>query len=198
LTNRVRQTLIGLVALCALMQPAAAHGSYNDVIRDCAQDGTLDGRYSNGELQQAGDRLPSDLDEYSDCREVIAGAVGRGSGKGRNGGGSAGGGGGGAPSPAKHTARNHDRAHLESVTKDKKKPRVGIAGKTVEPGSGGLYDLPSSENGMPLPLLLALIALGLLAAGGAFYALRRRLPAVANLRLSRISLRRVPLPRFRR
>ena len=41
------------------------------VIRDCSEDGVLDGNYSHAELDGALDQLPSDLDEYTDCRSVI-------------------------------------------------------------------------------------------------------------------------------
>jgi hypothetical protein len=47
--TRVIQTLIVLVALCALAVPAA-QASYKDVIKDCAQDGKLDKKYSDAEL----------------------------------------------------------------------------------------------------------------------------------------------------
>lgn len=54
-----------------------------DVIRDCSEDGTLEKRYSNRELSGALGNLPSDLDEYTDCRGVIrraqlAGVLGKG------------------------------------------------------------------------------------------------------------------------
>jgi hypothetical protein len=90
---------------------------------------------------------------------------------------------------------------LNTLTKHHRKPRLNIAGKTVEPGSSGLFDLSSASNGLPLPLLLALIAVGVLSAFGGLYALRRRVPALARLPLPpapRIDLSRVPFPRFRR
>jgi hypothetical protein len=45
-------------------------------IRDCAADGDLDQRYSNSELRDALNRLPSDLAEYSNCGEVLHAAIG--------------------------------------------------------------------------------------------------------------------------
>jgi hypothetical protein len=45
-------------------------------IRDCAADGDLDQRYTNSDLRDALNRLPSDLAEYSNCGEVLHGAIG--------------------------------------------------------------------------------------------------------------------------
>ena len=195
MTNRGRNTLICAPALGLLLAPAPAWASYQNVIRDCAEDGQLDGRYSQAELKKAEDRLPSDLDEYSDCREVIAAASSGGRGRGSAGGT---GGGGGAVSPEEATARHHDQAALGSLARRHKKPRVEVGGSSVEPGKNGLFNTASGANGMPLSLLLALIAIGLLAMGGGTYALRRRIPALSNVSLPRPSLSRVPLPRLRR
>jgi hypothetical protein len=198
-----------LVLLVALAVPAAAFGSSDAVIRDCAADGDLDHHYSNSDLDQAEKNLPSDLDEYSDCREVIAGAKTSGSSGGSGGGGGgtghSGSGGAGASSAgaAEIAARQKDKAQLDQLTKSGDKPRLDIGGRTVEPGTNGLFDLSSASNGLPLPLLLALIAVGVLTAGGALYALRRRVPALARIPLPRIplprfDLSRVPFPRSRR
>jgi hypothetical protein len=198
-----------LVLLVTLAIPAVAHASADAVIRDCADDGDLDHHYSNSDLQKAEKSLPSDLDEYSDCRSVIAGAITSGSGKGGShkgsGGGGSGGGAAGATSAraAENVARQNDKADLSALTTGRHKPRLDIGGKTVEPGSDGLFNLAGSSNGLPLPLLLALIAVGILTAAGALYALRRRVPALARIPLPRlpvprIDLSRVPFPRSRR
>ena len=198
----MRRVAYILVLLVALAAPAMAYASPDAVIRDCADDGDLDQHYSNSDLDKAEQNLPSDLDEYSDCRSVIAGAKTSGSDKG--GGRGSGSGGGGPTAHAADTARRAgDQAELEALTKNGRKPRLEIGGRTVEPGSNGLFDLASSSNGMPLPLLLALIAVGLLTAGGALYALRRRIPALARIPLprlpvGRIDLSRVPFARSRR
>ena len=207
-----------LVLLVALGVPALAYASPDAVIRDCAEDGDLDGHYSNSDLDQAENNLPSDLDEYSDCRSVIAGAKTRGSDKGggrssgssssSSGGGGGGGGGDDGSSSARArateaSARRGDQSALDALTKGGHKPRLDVGGGTVEPGSNGLFDVASASNGMPLPLLLALIAVGLLTAAGGLYALRRRVPALARIPLPRlpvprIDLSRVPFPRSRR
>jgi hypothetical protein len=192
-----------LVLLVALAVPALAYASPEAVIRDCADNGRLDHHYSNSDLQKAEKNLPSDLDEYSDCRSVIAGAITGGSDKG--GGRSGGRSGGSSPSAkaADNAARARDRAAHDALTKSGRKPRLKIGGKTIEPGDNGLFNLASASNGLPLPLLLALIAVALLTAGGGLYVLRRRVPGLARvplprLPLPRIHLSRVPFARWRR
>jgi hypothetical protein len=201
--TRVAYRLVLAAALCALVLPAAAHASPSAVIRDCAEDGDLDRKYSNEDLRKAENNLPADLDEYSDCREVIAGAVTGGSDKGR--GRDDGGAGGDQAATAtasrkEQRARAEDQAKLDKLTGDRdRKPRVDIGGRSVQPGDNGLFDVASATNGLPLPLLLALIAALLLAAGGGLVALRRRIPALGRLPLvSKISLPRGPTPRLRR
>jgi hypothetical protein len=201
--SRVSYRSILAVALIALCVPAAAQASGFDVIRDCARDGRLDGNYSNGELKEARDNLPSDLDEYSDCREVINGAITSGSdrGGGRDGGGSgSGAGGSGGSGPGGEGGRARDAAALDALTDRRGKPALNVAGKSVKPGDNGLFDLASATNGLPLPLLLALIALLLGAAAGGAVALSRRYPGLAERipLLSKISLPRVPIPGLRR
>ena len=53
------------------------------------------------------------------------------------------------------------------VGSDRQPPRWTWPDQTVQPGDDGLYDLASASNDLPVPLLLALIALGLLAVTGA-------------------------------
>lgn len=193
----MRYPLALLVALVALALPATSHASPAAVVRDCADDGTLQGAYSNGDLRRAQSLLPTDLDEYSDCREVIGAAITAGPPKT-----GAGGGTGHAHARAARSAASaphakaRDRVALESIAGGGEKPKLKIGDKVVEPGDNGLFDLASAANALPMPLLLALIALGVLALAGAAYGLRRRVPALSGL--SRISLPRVPLPRLRR
>jgi hypothetical protein len=67
---RTITTLVAVLAAFAVAVPAAL-GSPMSVIRDCSEDGALNGKYSPSELDGALDQLPSDLDEYTDCRAVI-------------------------------------------------------------------------------------------------------------------------------
>jgi hypothetical protein len=181
--TRVVPKLLLVLALAALVAPAAASAtSPIKIIRDCNDDGKLDGHYSNEDLKRAADKIPSDLDEYSNCREVINGAITGGSDKG----GGRGSEGGDPNSPPEQAARANDAKTLDKIEKGGSgapKPSIDVGGETVKPsGSTGLYDnVATSANGMPTSLLIALIAIALLAAGGAAYALRDRLPALTKL-----------------
>jgi hypothetical protein len=193
---RAVRNLLLLALLAVLALPAAAMAG-PDPIRDCAVDGDLDHQYSNSELRKALGNIPGDLDEYSNCREAISGAITGGSDKGGN---RPTAGADGTPvSPAEAAARAEDSADLEAVTGDPEEhpPSVEVGGEQIEPGSNGLFDLASASNDLPAPLLLVLVALTLLALTGGAVALRERVPLLGRIPLlSKIP--RVSLPRFRR
>jgi hypothetical protein len=67
---RTTTTLVAVLAALTVAVPAALSSPIS-VIRDCSEDGVLNGKYSQSELDGALDQLPSDLDEYTDCRSVI-------------------------------------------------------------------------------------------------------------------------------
>jgi hypothetical protein len=193
---------MSVLALMAL--PAAAQA---DPVTDCVRDDVLNKNYSNSELRKTLDELPTDADEYGNCREVIQNAITNPSDKGGNRpGGGTGAAGSSDPSlpPDEQGARAQDDADLNAITggsaKDRPAPSVDIGGEKVEPGENGLFDLASASNDLPLPLLVALIALGVLALTGALLALRKHVPVLARVPLlSKIPTPRVPfLGRFRR
>jgi hypothetical protein len=196
--TRVVRKLLPLTVLAVLAAPAAAHA---DPVSDCAQDGKLDHQYSNGQLKKALDNIPSDLAEYSDCQQVISSAI-HSSGKGE-GHAQAHDAGAGKPVSAKEqAARNKDSQELAGITGDSgdpPTPDLQVGGQDVKPGSNGLFDLASASNDLPVPLLVALIAIALLAVAGGVMALRSRVPALARLPLlSKIPTPRAPFGRFRR
>jgi hypothetical protein len=189
--------LLGALALVVL--PGAAQAS---ALTDCVRDNDLDQHYSNSELQKALDNLPTDSDEYGNCREILAGAITSGSDKG-GGRPSDTGPNGGALSPKEQAQRSKDNAALAAIagdsTGDPHAPSVDVGGQTVEPGSNGLFDLASASNDLPTPLLLALIALAVLALTGVLVALRGRIPLLARVPLlSKIPAPRAPFPRSSR
>ncbi len=178
-----------LAALALLALPAPAFASADAVISDCARDGRLDRNYSNAELRRARDNLPADLDEYSDCRDVIASAI-----KGA----SAGGGGLGSPGvggtdPAgEAAAAAQDQADL-AAAQDGSAPTVDVGGTSLRPDSSGFFNLGDAANKVPLPLLMALLLLGGLALASGVGSLRERVPALARIPLlSKIPSLRVP------
>ena len=197
--TRVVLHLLLRAAVAVLVAPAAAHATPRQVIRDCGNDGTLNRKYSNSDLRKARDNLPTDLAEYSDCRDVISAAITGGSDKG-GGRGSPGQGVGGAgvADPGEQGARATDAAELQALTseaasgsKDAEPPRVEVGDEPVEPGSNGLFDLASASNELPVPLLIALICVGLLALAGGAVVLRERVPALGRIPV----LNKIPTPR---
>ena len=182
--------LLAAALACALALPAPALAADSeDVIRDCYEDGKLDDSYTQEELREAEDDLPSDVDEYSDCRSVIASARARG-GKGKRGGsGGVPGGGfrgggtaGGDPNLSTDSGAiagsQEDLDQLAELTgrsgDDGAQPRVPISGQPITPAAGAA-SVGESSNDIPAPLLAALIAVGALGAlGGGFAAWRRR------------------------
>jgi hypothetical protein len=172
---------IALVLLLAA--PALAHASGAQVVRDCTDDGRLSKHYSQRDYADALANLPTDVDEYSDCRSVIRraqlGAVGSGgSGSGSSGAGAGvpggGGGGGGVDGGAGAapvtdplaTASEQERAAYQKAVVAGAAP-VKLDGRPVTPGSLGgshvddVFDLPT-----PLLIVLALLAAGALGATG--------------------------------
>ena len=93
-----------VLALMLVAAPAALADTRDDIIRDCNDDGRLDGDYTPSQIRDARKHIPADVDQYSDCRDVltralggtgksnVGGATGGGSGGGTSGGGSSGGG----------------------------------------------------------------------------------------------------------
>jgi hypothetical protein len=187
--KRLTAYLLTIGALALLALPANAFASADQVIRDCARDGKLDHDYSNSELRKARNNLPSDLDEYSDCRDVIASAIKGGSDRGLG----AGSPGVGATDPAgEAAAQAKDQNELAAIATGKgEKPSVNVGGTKLEPDSSGYFNVGGAANEVPLPLLLALILLSLFALASALGAVRDRVPALASVPL----LSKIPTPR---
>jgi len=186
--------LLGALFACAL--PASALASGQQAARDCILDGDLDRHYTNAELREALDQLPSDASEYSDCPDVLRAAIKGGSDKG----GGRGSPGVGNTNPvAEAAAQEQDQEDLAALTSgDSPPPSVRIGDKRVEPGPNGIFDLATAANELPLPLLLALIAVALLALAGGISSLAERFPVLRRTGfLSKLPVPRVPHPRRR-
>jgi phage shock protein PspC (stress-responsive transcriptional regulator) len=176
------RTSLVLIAVLLLGLPAAAHANGNAVIRDCADDGQLSKHYSQKDLQDAYNNLPSDIDEYTDCRSVIRAAMGGGNGNT-----------GGAPpngiaTPSGAIAGSPaDVAALSAITAQAvkgKRPSVTIAGQKILPGNAGLSGVfggLAGSSGMPSSLVAAIVALALLAVVTAYLAAREKFPAVRRV-----------------
>ena len=176
-------TLSGLILLLAA--PTASAGVREKILREC-QDGRITGDYSPGQLRDARKNIPTDIDEYSDCRDVLARAAlaGRSSGTGGNGG--TGGGGGGTAAPGGVLPGGGSGELTVASGKGEEKDLVDalesapggadVAGEHLVPGASGLA-ADAARRGLPTTLLTALVLLGLCALAAAAPAVRRRVIA---------------------
>jgi cobalamin biosynthesis Mg chelatase CobN len=68
----IRPGLLAILATVGLsIAPAAAHASAQALITDCLTNGKIVGHYPLSDYIQALAHLPTDVDEYSDCSDVI-------------------------------------------------------------------------------------------------------------------------------
>ena len=76
MNSPMRRTIF-LALLAALLFAPAARAATDpiEILRDCADDGLLQGSYTTTELRNARNKLPTDADEYSDCRDVLSRAI---------------------------------------------------------------------------------------------------------------------------
>ena len=178
MADKARKTLVTAVfslLLAGVLAPAAL-GSAQSVIRDCSEDGTLNGNYSQGDLTNALEQLPSDLDEYTDCRAVIRSAqLGSAGAKHRK---ARAAGIVGKVNTGAPPSTDEERRIAEAVGSG---GSVKIGGTGVRPGvSGQPFKAAGLGTDLPTMLLLVVIGLGagMLAAGG--LAIHRHRPALAR------------------
>lgn len=161
--------VIGVLAMGA--SPAAA-ASRAEVIRDCADDGRLQGTYTTQELRDARRNLPTDVAEYTDCVDVLRRAeLGGEGGGGPTPGGPAGplggsGGGGNAPRPAptpEFVVETPEDQQALDAAEAAPQQTVAVGEEQVSVGQRPLRD-GYQANPMPGALVIALV---LLALGGA-------------------------------
>jgi hypothetical protein len=182
--------LSGLILLLAA--PTASAGVREKILREC-QEGRITGHYTPAQLRDARKNIPSDIDEYSDCRDVLARAAlaRRGAGGAGGGGGGAGGAGGGATgggssgsapggvtaggdggggeilspaTPAEQSALREARRHAAAITVDGDRILPALAAQ-------------AARQSVPATLLVVLVLLGLCAAAAAIPSVRRHVVA---------------------
>jgi hypothetical protein len=156
-------------ALAALALPSTALASKcgDQVLEDWADDGRIDGVYDLQCYQDAIADIPADIRDYANAEEIISRALSAaaagddedGSGSGGTGGsGGSTGGSGGSEQPGREPSGPVDS------------PGGGSGGSEVTPTVS-----TSDPSSIPIPLLLlALMSLALLGAGGLGYLSRRR------------------------
>jgi hypothetical protein len=156
--RRLRHIVLAVVVpltIAGVGPGVASAKGYQDVIHDCAQDGKLDHTYSHQELNQALHHIPSDIDEYTDCRAAITQALGQ-----RGGGGT-----GSAPynpaltTNAGATAYNQNdynslksQANADSGSSNAPDVAVGSHDLPVG-GKGALFRNAAAANSIPPSLL---------------------------------------------
>jgi hypothetical protein len=168
----LRTALAACLLAVLLGAPAAfADSTRTKILQEC-QDGRLTGSYTSAQIRDALEHIPDDVDQYSDCRDVLRRALlsqasnsgnndgnnngGGGGGAGASGGGPTAGGSGGEPLTPSTDA---DRKALDEAAGSGGQP-IQIAGRNVTPGEGNL------RNSLPTTLLvvLALLAVAAVAA----------------------------------
>ena len=166
-------TLSGLILLLAA--PTASAGVREKILREC-QEGRITGNYTPRQIRDARKNIPTDIDEYSDCRAVLARAslAGRSGGPGGTAapGGVFPGGGGGDLTYA--NGPEEEQALVDALNTAPE--GATVAGEKLFPAASGLA-ADAVRHGLPATLLIALILLGLCALAAAVPAVRRRVLA---------------------
>jgi len=176
-----------LVVLALLVPAQAAHASVLAVQQDCADSDTFERKHSRADLQNTLKQIQGDVDEYTDCEKMVLAALAASKG---NAGGSDGGvidadlNDDGVVTPKeKRIAKKRAKQQREQRDRQIAAVDEDLIQDDVAASSGG-----GGDGGTPLPLILALIALGCAGIGGGLWYASKRNPAVAN------AFRRVPLP----
>jgi hypothetical protein len=195
----MRRTIFLALLAALLLAPVAQAVPPIDIQRDCADDGVLQGDYSASDLRKARSDLPTDADEYSDCRDVLSRAIANATGSDTGGGWNPGSGGGAGstgqssstpdpgadtgtgdtaePSTPTHTpaptATPSDDTLLAQAAKVGDQP-VDVAGKAVSPGSSRLA-AQVGRNGLPGTTVAVLVLLCLALLSAVLLPLLRRL-----------------------
>ena len=197
LLGRIRHIFLAgaaALAVVAATAPVAVAANYHDAIRDCNDDGVLQGRYTLHTLRQARSHLPASLREYSDCSDVLARAIAA---AGRPGSGGSAGGGTAPPlgNPALTTGSGAIAPNIQQKqaleqqaklsTNDRPPTEVSVGGHKVLPGTASLASsaVHASPNDLPGPLLIALIVLAATAALASALVMRYRWPETRRVAL---------------
>jgi hypothetical protein len=171
-----RTVLLVLALVAALVFAPAAHAdsTTTKILRDCIDDGILEGNYTPSELRKARDNMPTDAQEYSDCGDVLDRALSSdvsshdgGSPSTPVGGGSTTGGGSPPAQQFSDSAANGSRAQLPTTAPEKHAlyEAAGhggdgdvIAGRPLAPAAdiGGHL----GRNPLPGSLIVVLVLLG--------------------------------------
>jgi hypothetical protein len=173
----LRLALASCVAavLLTTASPALA-GTREKILQEC-QDGRLTGSYTAKEIRDARNHIPTDIDQYSDCRDVLSRALdslaggGGGTGGGTTGGGAGGGSGPGGSGPLLTPSTPADTKALQTAGQQGDEP-VKVGGEAIAPGATGLA-AGAPRTSLPTLLIAVLALLGAAALGGGAPLVRR-------------------------
>lgn len=174
---------LSLVAITvAIVAPSVALASTSDVIHVDCQDGRIDGKYTQKQYRDALRTIQTDLDEYSDCRDVIRRAqlAAAGSAKGSDAastgsvvddGATGGAAQASAPASTGGTAAQiladaspTERSAVTKAIQSSEIPVI-VGGRAISPDASSAP--AGAANALPTPLVVVLVLLGLgLAASG--------------------------------
>jgi hypothetical protein len=192
----MRRLMLAVVALTLLVAPPAEAWTVNDVIRDCSKNGKLSHDYPPSLIRKARESLPADIDEYTDCRDLLSAptssgspgggdnASGAGAATGTGGGGGTGGGdgspsGASTPEAAPAPPTPAELKALDAAKAGDGGEPVNVGGSPVTPGTASMTT-GAVDNGLPSTLFVVLILLGLTVAAAAGPLLRRRFASGEN------------------
>jgi hypothetical protein len=172
----LRTALVACLLAVLVGAPAAlADSTRTKILQEC-QDGRLTGDYTSRQIRDALNNIPDDIDQYSDCRDVLrnallhqAGNSGNNGGGGGTGGGGTGGGGSGGNNGGGQPltpSTDADRKALDAAATGGGQP-LQIAGRNVTPGEAEV------RNSLPTTLIVVLALLAAAAAGAVAPFVRR-------------------------
>src|SRR4051794_12614160 len=185
-----RLILACVVAMLLVTAAPAFADTRQQILREC-QDGALTGDYTAKQIRDARDNIPTDIDQYSDCRQVLssallrlAGGSGSSNGPGGSGGGSGGTGGGGAGisggSGGSGGAGGTGSGGLLTPTTPQDQQALADAAKGAGPVDVGGTAVDAAKVGLggmrhtlPTSMIIAPVLLALAAAGAAVPLARR-------------------------
>lgn len=165
-----RLIVVAILAF-AVLAPAAGAASRNQIIQDCA-DGSLDGNYKASEMRDARNNLPADVDEYTDCRDLLS----RASHKRKSSTAATPEGGAAGPAEIALTPANPAEQRALLSARNAAAAPVEVDGQTLVPGAAG-FAAEAARRDLPGPVILLLALLGLAALAGVVPAIRRHVLA---------------------
>ncbi len=165
--NSILKLALATPLCAALLAPAGASADYQRLLLDaCGNDGTVNGNYTQSEYRDAIANIPTDADQYSDCRAILTAAqlsaASGGSGSGGSGSGGSASSGGSAVTqqsatsqPSKSETNSVDAAVSDAVKNGGGPVVIGAA--TVNPDALGAS---RSISSLPTALIVALALIG--------------------------------------